>query len=240
MRCVYCQNHQISQGSAGQPLSPERFAEGMCTLQSEGCSVIEPVSVAHQLPAFLEALAIAVARGLIRPVVYNTNGYERTETLDLLDGVIDVYLPDLKYASNEAARRYSDTSDYVDIARAAIITMHGQTGNLVTDLSGTAVRGMILRHLVLPNGISGTGATLRWARDHLPRTSTISLMRQYSPLHRSSSYPELNRPVSDDDYESAVDLAWELGLENCFIQEASSQSHGIPDFSQTVPFDWSV
>lgn len=238
LRCVYCQNHQISQGRAGRPLSPEALAQEILRLQAEGCSTIEPVSPSHHLPGLLAALAQAAEQGLARPVVYNTNAYEAPETLDLLDGIVDVYLPDLKYASDQVALKFSDVGDYVSVAREAIVRMHRQVGNLVVDLSGTAVTGMILRHLVLPGDLAGTRDTLLWVRDHLPSTITLSLMAQYSPLHRAERFPELNRKLTADEYDRAVDLAWELGFENVFVQDLSSQDAGIPNFQADSPFRW--
>lgn len=236
--CVYCQNYQISQGPCGASLSPRALSWKMLQLQEQGCWNLELVSPTHHLPGTLEALAMAVDRGLDIPVVYNTNGYEAPQTLDLLEGIVDVYLPDLKYASNEHASRLSDVADYVQTARAAIVKMHEQVGNLVLDLRGRAVKGLILRHLVLPGDLSGTRETLFWVHDALPSTVTISLMAQYSPMHRSAGFPPLNRTVAFEEYETAVDLAWELGFENVFVQDLESQTVGIPDFRRTGPFQW--
>lgn len=238
LRCVYCQNHQISQGSLGSLVLPSILATRMIELQQQGCSTIEPVSPSHHLPGLLDALAEAKEQGLSVPVVYNTNGYEAVETLDLLDGIVDVYLPDLKYADPNRALLYSGVGDYVETARSAILKMHSQVGNLVVDVHGTAVRGMILRHLVLPNGAAGTEATLNWIHDNLPITVTISLMAQYSALHKSAEIPELNRKLAPQEYEDAVDLAWATGFENVFIQDMDSSDAGIPDFNMENPFAW--
>jgi putative pyruvate formate lyase activating enzyme len=238
MRCVYCQNHQISQGSLGYEVSHEVLAREMLALQAAGCSNIEPVSPSHHLPGLLVALAIARGEGLTLPVVYNTNGYESLETLELLDGIVDVYLPDLKYASNEAAGLYSDAADYVETAREAVLAMHRQVGNLVVDIHGRAVRGLIIRHLVLPGNAAGSEETLAWSGEHMPRTVTISLMAQYSPLHQSNLHAEINRKLSAEEYDRVVDLAWHMGFENVFVQDLASQGHGIPDFEQETPFDW--
>lgn len=238
LRCVYCQNHQISQGGMGETIGPAELAEKMLELQRLGCSTVEPVSPSHHLPGFLDALAIATGKGLNLPIVYNTNGYERTETLELLDGIVDVYLPDLKYANAKSARELSEAPDYVDAARRAILQMFSQVGNLVVDTQGRAVRGLIVRHLILPNDAAGTDETLTWIADNLPITVTISLMSQFSPLHRSPHYPSVNRMLSADEYERAVDRAWDLGLENVFVQEMESTDVGVPDFTKTDPFDW--
>ncbi len=238
MRCVYCQNHQISQGTLGAVLEGAELCARMLDLQQKGCSNIEPVSPTHHLPGFLEALSLAVERGLILPVVYNTNGYESPGTLDLLNSVVDVYLPDLKYASAAHAARYSDAPDYVQTARSAILKMHSHVGNLVVDVNGRAVRGLILRHLILPGDASGTPETLSWICENLPRSVTVSLMAQYSPLHESGQYPPLDRRISVEEYDRIVDLAWDMGLENAFVQDLEAQETGIPDFNEKVPFTW--
>lgn len=238
MSCVYCQNHQISQGCVGHDTEPDLLAREMLKLQRMECANIDAVSPSHQLPGFLEALAIARENGLQLPLVYNTNGYETQETLEILDGVVDVYLPDLRYASNENALRYSDTPDYVDVAREAILEMHRQVGNLVVDLRGRAVRGMIIRLLALPSGIAGVEESLRWIKDNLPASVTLSLMSQYAPLHKASAFPELNAAVAESEYERLVDYAWDMGFENVYVQDMSASACGIPDFESPQPFVW--
>lgn len=238
LRCVYCQNHQISQGIVGSTMAPRELAEAMLRLQAQGCSTIEPVSPSHHLPGLLEALAMAADQGLRLPLVYNTNGYESLEVLELLDGIVDVYLPDIKYADSGNAQQFSDVSDYIEIARAAILKMHTQVGNLVVDLQGVAVQGLIIRHLVLPEDIAGTRRTLAWIRDNLPPTVTISLMAQYLPLHRSTDFPPLHRPITQAEYDQPVDFAWDLGLEHVFIQDLESREIGVPDFQVDKPFNW--
>jgi len=240
MRCVYCQNYQISQGQLGSILTPEVLADQMLSLQIQGCANVEPVSSSHQLPAFLEALALAVGRGLDLPVVYNTNGFESAEVLDLLNGVVNVYLPDLKYSSALAATKYSEAPEYVEFARSAILKMHDHVGNLVVDMQGRAFQGLIVRHLVLPGDISGTEETLRWVRDNLPSTVTLSLMSQYLPMHKAKNFPELNRKITPDEYDRVLDSAWGLGFENVFIQDMQSPEYGTPDFGRDNPFDWNV
>lgn len=238
LRCVYCQNHQISQAGIGSLVAPEALAQKILELQVQGCCSIEPVSPSHHLPGLLEALAIAADRGMDLPVVYNTNGYETAETLDILDGIADVYLPDLKYASEEEAVKYSDAPNYVETARSAILKMYSQVGDLSLDDTGRAVRGLILRHLVLPGNLSGTRETLAWIRESLPHSITVSLMAQYTPLHGASQYPTLNRRITEEEYERVIDLAWDMGFENAFIQDLKSQESGIPDFRNERPFTW--
>jgi putative pyruvate formate lyase activating enzyme len=238
MRCVYCQNHQISQGRTGAEMESTALAERLMDLQDMGCGNIEPVSATHYLPWLLEALAIAGNKGLSLPLVYNTNGYEAAHTLDLLDGIIDVYLPDIKYASDEHAARYSDAPGYVKTARSAVLKMQEQVGDLVTDEAGRAVRGLILRHLVLPGSISGAAETLFWVAENFPDTTTLSIMAQYSPLHKADLHPPLDRCVTEAEYDQALDFAWDLGLENVYIQEHTARDCGIPDFSKDSPFVW--
>ncbi len=238
MACVYCQNFQISQAGIGSKISPADLAVKMLELQRAECSNIEPVSPSTHLPGLLEALALAVEKGLHLPVVYNTSGYETRETLDILEGIVDVYVPDLKYSSRTSATAYSDAPDYVETSRAAVLQMHSQVGNLVVDLYGAAVRGLILRHLVLPGNIAGTAETLAWIRDNLPQTTTISLMAQYTPLHRSSQFPPLDRKLTRQEYDQVVDMAWDMGFVNVFIQDMDSPLSGIPDFRDDQPFNW--
>jgi putative pyruvate formate lyase activating enzyme len=235
---LYCQNYQISQGDTGRVVTPHVLAQGMLELHAKGCSNLEPVSPSHHLPGFLEALAIAAGEGMALPVVYNTNGYETPDTLDLLEGIVDIYLPDLKYASDHYASKYSDVSNYVQTARSAILKMYSQVSNLVLDMQGRAIRGLILRHLVLPGDLSGTRETLMWIRHNLPLTVTISLMAQYTPLHEARDYPPLDRPVTSQEYDRCLDLASELGFENVFVQDLTSQSVGTPDFALERPFNW--
>jgi len=219
-------------------MRPVELAAIMLQIQRKGCANVELVSPSHHLPGLLEAVAIAVEYGLELPIVYNTNGYESLEVLGLLAGIVDVYLPDLKYADSSVAAQYSDTPDYVERARQAILKMHRQVGNLVTDLQGRAVRGLIIRHLLLPQGLSGFPETLSWIRDNLPRTVRLSLMAQYSPLHRANNFPPLDRRLTPQEYDAAVDLTWDMGFENVFIQDIESQDEGIPDFALETPFEW--
>ena len=238
LRCVYCQNHQISQSGIGSLVTAEELASKIMELQSSGCSNIEPVSPTHHLPGLLDALAIASDRGLRLPVVYNTNGYETPETLEILDGIVDVFLPDLKYASEEEAMRYSDATDYVETARSAIIKMHAQVGDLLLDDDGRAVRGLVVRLLILPGNLSGTQKSLFWIRDNFSQSIAISIMAQYAPLHQARQHPLLNRTITQDEYDRVLDLAWDMGFENAFIQDLESQVSGIPDFRCETPFQW--
>lgn len=238
LRCVFCQNYQISRGESGETISVGKLAEEMLKLQLEGASNIEPVSPTHQMHLFLEALGMAAQKGLNLPVVYNSGGYDSVEALKLLRGVVHVYMPDLKYADSRMAARYSDCPDYVEFARDAVKEMYDQVGELELDSEGRAIKGLIIRHLVLPDDISGTAKTMRWIRDNISSEVAISLMSQYSPMYDAVKYPELRRRITTSEYDRIVDLCWDLGLENVFIQEISSQDSCIPDFRNRDPFEW--
>ncbi|MDD3471555.1 MAG: radical SAM protein [Syntrophaceae bacterium] len=238
MRCVFCQNYQISRGECGEIMSIEELAQEMIKLQKYGASNIEPVSPTHQMNVFLEALGIAAQRGLDLPVVYNSGGYDSLEALKLLRGVVHVYMPDLKYADSKMSAKYSDCDDYVEVARQAIKEMYDQVGELELDADGRAIKGLIIRHLVLPNSISGSEQTMLWIRNNLSPKVTISLMSQYSPMYDAIKYPELNRRIKASEYNKIVDYCWDLGLENVFVQDIRSQDSCIPDFRNDKPFSW--
>jgi putative pyruvate formate lyase activating enzyme len=218
LRCVFCQNFDISQavppGPAAEGLPPERLAALMLALQGEGCHNINFVTPEHVVPQLLEALALAVDAGLTLPIVYNTSAYDALESLRLLDGVVDIYMPDFKYWSPEACRRYLKAEDYADAARAALLEMHRQVGDLTLDERGLATRGILLRHLVMPEGLEETRAILEWVSRELSRDTYVNLMDQYRPAGRvtSTRFPELHRRVALDEYRKAVALARGLGL----------------------------
>ncbi len=219
-RCLFCQNYPISQLGVGEDVTNERLAQMMLTLQRWGCHNINLVTPTHYVPQFLAALEMAAARGLRIPIVYNTSGYERVETLRLLDGVVDIYLPDAKYADDAIARRLSGFVDYVAHNRAALLEMARQVGvTLQRDAEGIAVRGMVIRHLVLPNGLAGTEEVLRWIAENLSTSAYISLMSQYFPAYRAVGDPELGRSITFDEYDEALDALERLGFENGWRQE---------------------
>ena len=238
LECVFCQNHQISRGMIGRDYSISEVAQEMFRLQDERATNIEAVSPTHQVHAFVEALGFAGGKGVMLPVVYNCGGYESLNVIKLLDGVVDIYLPDLKYADNAAALKYSNCPDYVENARKAIQEMYSQVGDLELDALGLASRGLIIRCLVLPNDASGTLDTLRWVKSCLSTDVTISLMAQYSPLHEADKFDELNRRINRLEYDRIVDDCWELGFENVYIQDFESQDVGVPDFAKNEPFIW--
>lgn len=235
LRCVYCQNHQISQGAAGprrSEMSATALASGLVDLQGQGCHNINFVTPSHFGPQLARAVAEAVPMGLSVPLVYNTSSYDSVDTLAALEGVIDIYLADLRYAENDAAGRLSGAPDYVDHARAAIREMHRQVGDLVRDESGVARRGLIVRHLVLPHDLAGSRESLAWLAREVSAGTTVSIMSQYYPAHRAGSFPEISRKVTVPEYRAVVDLLDELGMENGWVQGIEAPGAYRPDFAR--------
>ena len=206
MRCVYCQNYEISHFGEGREVSPEELAHMMLDLQDMGCHNVNLVSPSHVVPQILEALLIAVEKGLRIPLVYNTSSFDSLESLKLLDGVVDIYLADLKYLSREFGRKYSKVKDYPKHAIEAIKEMYRQVGPLQVDERGIAVRGIIVRHLVLPNGISTTKEVMEFLRSIDPNMA-VNVMDQYFPFYKAKEYPELARRITQTEYEEALSQA---------------------------------
>ncbi len=214
MRCVYCQNYDISQTSEGKATTVQELSEIMLSLQSQGCHNINFVTPTHVIATILEALPLAIEGGLSIPLVYNTSGYERVETLKLLEGIFDIYLPDAKYWFEEKAEKYSSARDYPDAMRAAIAEMHRQVGDLeTTTINGVkvATNGVLVRHLVLPNGIAGSKEVLDFLCKISPNMA-VNVMDQYRPCYRAYEYPELGRRVSAKEYIEVMKYAQGLGL----------------------------
>jgi putative pyruvate formate lyase activating enzyme len=215
LRCVFCQNFDIAWTLRGEIVSPARLAEIMVGLQAAGCHNINWVTPEHVVPQILEAMPTALARGLRLPIVYNTSGYDALECLALLDGVVDIYMPDFKLWTPERTRRYLKRADYADVTRAAIREMHRQVGDLVLDERGLARRGLLLRHLVLPGLVDETEAILRWIAAELGAGTYVNLMGQYSPYARvgkNGKYREIDRRVYREEFERALAAAKRLGL----------------------------
>ena len=219
MKCIFCQNYPISQLGAGRIMRPEELAAGMVKLQRRGAANINLVTPTHQMGAFLRALAAAVPLGLRIPIVYNTNGYESPETLRLLEGVVDVYLPDIKYADPKVAAFCSGRPDYVSVNREALREMWRQVGPLQLDERGVALRGMLVRHLVLPEDLSGTRDCISFLSREFGPDVWLSLMDQYFPAHKAHGAPPLDRKLTRAEYQSACDLLTEFEIENGFVQE---------------------
>ena len=212
LRCVYCQNHDISQRDAGDEVSAGELAAIMLELQQIGCENVNVVSPTHVTPQILDALERAAARGLRVPLVWNTGGYERLQTLRLLDGVVDVYLPDSKYADPAVGERLSGVPDYPAVMRAALVEMHRQVGDLVLDGRDVAVRGVLVRHLVLPGGLAGSAETLPFIAGELSADTYVNVMGQYRPAYRAGDHAELARRVTAAEVGEAVRLARAAGL----------------------------
>lgn len=206
LRCVYCQNFRLSQGGVGGEVSDETLAGYFLELQERGCHNLNLVTPSHYLPAIASALCLAAEKGFRLPIVYNTSGYERVETLRLLEGIVDIYLPDMKYADPEKARRWSDAPDYPAVNLAAVREMHRQVGRLILDEDGVAMRGLLVRHLVMPGAAEDSIAVLRSLRDEISPTASVSVMSQYFPTHHAKNYPPLDRRVRAEEYAQVT--AW--------------------------------
>jgi putative pyruvate formate lyase activating enzyme len=236
MACVYCQNFQISQNSQGQKeneIEAVELARRMLYLQNElGCHNINLVSPSHFVPQIVRALQKAIPMGLRVPLVYNSGGYDSLETIRSLEGIIDIYLPDLRYASDEIAKKYSGAENYVRHNRAAILEMYRQVGDLAVNELEIAQRGVIVRHLILPNRLAGSVESLTWLASRVSPSITLSLMSQYYPAHGANMIPELARSISYEEYREAADLLEELGLDNGWLQEMDAPANYLPDFER--------
>lgn len=219
LKCIFCQNYPISQLGVGREISTEELAEGMLRLQNRGAHNINLVTATHQVAAVVRALTIAVPRGLSIPLVYNSSGYESLRTLEVLDGIIDIYLPDIKYSDPKTAQKYSGAADYVEQNRAVLLEMWRQAGPIRTDGDGIARKGMIVRHLVLPGGLSGTGESLAFLAERIGPDVWISLMNQYFPAHKGPVTPPLDRKATEEEYDAAFQAMTDLGFVNGFVQE---------------------
>jgi putative pyruvate formate lyase activating enzyme len=240
LRCLYCQNYQISQDTEAQQhneMTPAALAERLLYLQDElGCHNINLVTPSHVVPQIMRTLLEAVPKGLRLPLVYNTSSYDSLATLHELDGVIGIYLADLRYASDELARKYSRARHYVESSRAAIKEMYRQVGDVELDGEGVARKGLIVRHLILPNGIAGSEASLTWLVREVSPTVAVSIMSQYYPANRAFRYQELNRKITPAEYQEVADLVSKLGFENGWLQGMDSPESYRPDFAAAEPF----
>ncbi len=212
LRCQYCQNHDISQNDSGELVEPERLAAMMLELQSHGCHNINFVSPSHVVPQILAGVYIAAEAGLRLPLVYNTGGYDSLATLQLLDGVIDIYMPDAKYSDAKIARRYSKIPHYPQVNRTALREMQRQVGDLQIDAQGVAERGLLVRHLLLPNELSGTKDIVRFLAQEISPNTYLNLMDQYRPAYNARKFPELMRSITSQEYKSALQMAQDAGL----------------------------
>lgn len=215
LRCVFCQNWPISVMGKGKEVTDEDLADMMIYLQEIGCHNINLVTPTHVMPNILRATRMALKKGLCIPLVYNTSGYERVEILKILDGVVDIYLPDMKYMDGDQADKYSsEASDYPEVTKKAIIEMNRQVGVLQTDRRGIALRGLMIRHLVMPNRVAGTDKFVKWVADNLPRNTYVNIMEQYRVEYRAYEYPEIARGITVEEFLEAMDWAEMYGLTN--------------------------
>jgi putative pyruvate formate lyase activating enzyme len=212
LHCIYCQNADISQAVVGHPVTSEELAEMMLMLQAQGCHNINWVSPTHVAAHLVPALVLAQQEGLRIPIVYNTGGYDAPQALALMDGLVDIYMPDMKYADAEAGRRLSGVRDYPAVNRAAVREMHRQVGDLALDAQGIAIRGLLVRHLVLPDGLAGTAEIARFLAEGISPDTYVNVMGQYRPAYLAAQEPSLRRRVSAADVAEAVRVARAAGL----------------------------
>ncbi len=238
LKCLFCQNYQLSWLAQGRTVTDEELAAMILDLQKKRAYNINLVSPTHLILPILRALKLAFGQGLNIPIVYNSNGYEKVEVLEKLAGIIDVYLPDLKYYSPEVAGKFSGASDYFSHTNLAVQEMFFQQPALVLDEQEIALKGLIIRHLILPGQTADSLAILDWLAHHLPLSIPLSLMSQYHPCFNAP--PEIQRPLREDEYQAVLAKANELGFENLFIQPEGFEpgEHLVPDFSRADPFKW--
>ena len=239
LRCVFCQNYQISQEfqqGHTRTLTIDELASEMLRLQDEGAHNINFVSPSHMIFQMADAIKVAKGKGLVVPIVYNSNGYDSVDALRQIRGLVDIYLPDIKYLENGLGKQFSAADDYADNVPGALREMLDQVGHLEMDDEGIAVRGLLVRHLVLPDYLGNSRRCLHALADLSPDTF-VSIMSQYSPQYKACDYPGINRTLTEDEYDEITDYALDLGLANAFIQELESQEHYLPDFAQASPFN---
>ena len=212
LHCTFCQNYTISQLGEGSPVDREQLAKMMLSLQARGCHNINLVSPTHVVPYILDALELAAAKGLYLPLVYNSGGYDARKTLELLDGIVDIYMPDMKYSNKKNAEQLSGIKEYPKVNKAAIKEMHRQVGDLQLDEQGIAQRGLLVRHLVLPNGLAGTEEVVRFLARDVSTNTYLNIMAQYHPCYKAFDIPQLARPVNKQEFFEAIDLAHQQGL----------------------------
>jgi len=219
LSCVYCQNYEISQWRMGKEVSFERLAEMMVKLQDMGCHNINLVTPTPQVAQIIKALPIAIEKGLKLPLVYNTNAYDSVETLELLDGIIDIYMPDTKYSDNDLALKYSNAPNYFEIMKKAIKEMHRQVGDLVVNKNGIGQKGLLVRHLVLPNDIAGSQKILEFLAKEISKNTFLNIMDQYWPAYRAYQFPELARKITQKEYQQVIQFAKRLGLKRLYKEK---------------------
>ena len=233
LKCVFCQNHSIAIGQKGKEVSPARLADLFLMLQDKGAHNINLVTPSHYIPGIAQALTLAKKKNMTLPVVYNTSGYDSVQSLTMLDGLVDIYLPDFKYVSGVLSQRYSHAPDYFEVASKSLAEMYRQVSDPVFE-DDLIKKGIIVRHLVLPSCTADSKEVIRYLYETYGDRIFISIMNQYTPLPHVASYPELNRKITDAEYNEVVDFAIDLGIEQGFIQEGDTASESfIPEFDFT-------
>ncbi len=212
LSCIFCQNYDISHLGQGYEVEEKKIAEIMLSLQNMGCHNINFVTPTHVVPQIVKALSTAIENGLRVPLVYNSGGYDSVSTLELLDGMVDIYMPDLKYSDDRIAQRYCNAQDYSSAAREAIKEMHRQVGDLVMDEGGVALRGLLIRHLILPEDLAGTKQAMKFIAEDISRNTYVNLMDQYHPCFKAEEYPPLDRRITQKEFTQAVKFAQDLGI----------------------------
>lgn len=234
LRCVFCQNHPISQSGRGKEVSIEELAGIMLELQLQKCHNINFVTPTHYMPQILEAVLIAKEKGLNIPLVYNCGGYESMEALEILEGIIDIYMPDMKYSADEAAKKYSNAPDYFKINKIAVKEIYRQVGDLKIE-RGIARKGLLIRHLVLPENLAGSEKIFEFIANDLSPDTHVNIMAQYYPCHLADKFPEINRRINTKEYMEAIRLAEEAGLKNGFRQVMSTiRRKNIPEWTDNL------
>ncbi|MFH1202429.1 MAG: radical SAM protein [Candidatus Omnitrophota bacterium] len=213
--CLYCQNYEISHLGEGQAISEKELAKNMLRLQKLGCHNINLVTPTHFSPQLVKAIKFAIELGLRLPIVYNCGGYENVETVKLLDGIVDIYMPDIKYSQKEPAEKFSKAPDYFEHAKEAVLEMYRQVGDLEV-IDGIAERGLLIRHLVLPNDLAGSKKVLEFIAEEISKDAYVNIMDQYRPQFQALSYPELSRRLTEEEYNKVIEMARELGLQRGF------------------------
>lgn len=226
LRCIFCQNYYISEEGNGVEISIDRFSEICLDLQEQGALNINLVTPTHYVPLIIEGIKLAKSRGLVIPIVYNSSGYESVETIKMLEGIVDVYLPDFKYYSDKYAIKYSCCNDYFKYASDALAEMVKQQPKCIFDNDGNITSGVIVRHLLLPNMEEDSKKIIKYLYDKYKDNIFISIMNQYTPI-RECKYSELNKKVDNDVYNSVIDYAWNIGVRNAFVQDGDSQSESF-------------
>ncbi len=227
LNCVFCQNYEISNLGNGKKIEIEELSNIFLKQQENGAeniNLVTPTIYTHQI---IEAIKLAKNNGLKIPIIYNSNGYENVETLKRLEGLIDVYLPDLKYYENDIALKYSKINNYFNIATQAILEMYRQVGAPQLDKNGMIKKGLIIRHLVLPNNLENSKQILKWLKDNIDKDVYISVMTQYFPTYKAKEYPEINRKITRKEYEEIENYIYELNIENGYMQDYSEENEEI-------------